>query len=167
MSANAKKQKGKRGRPRKWRSPPPEDGSGQPQRVRNGNSNNHKVGHYAGALREVIDSAQEALSVYLLTEDPFPMDEVLRNDQCGVTESENPKRSIMWKKMIDGFFNAALEKNEDALMLGKSLLDLMLRSAEVVYTKIRCLRSQMLSVLPYVICFTDGYIFSNISLVDK
>ena len=153
MSANAKKQKAKRGRPCKWRSPPPEDGSGQPQQVRNGNPNNHKVGHYAGALQEVIDSAQEALSVYLLTEDPFPMDEVPRNDQHGVTESENPKRSIMWKKIIDGFFNTALEKNDDALVLGKSLLDLMLCSAEVVYTKIRCLRSQMLSVLLYVIHF--------------
>ena len=57
-----------------------EEGSDQTcekvQRVRNRHSNNNKVGHYDGPLREVIDSAQEALSVYLLTEDPFLMDEV-------------------------------------------------------------------------------------------
>jgi len=156
VSANArKKQKGKRGQPRKWKSPPPEEGSGQPQRVRNGHPNNHKVGHYEGPLREVIDSAREALSVYLLTEDPFPMDEVVRNDQRDGAELENPRRAIKWKKMIDGFFNTALEKNEDALALSKSFLDLMLCSAEGVYTKIQCLRSQMLSVLQYVTHLTD------------
>ena len=119
MSTNAKKKrKGKSGRPHKWKSPPPEEESGQPQRVRTGHPNNHKVGHYEGPLREVIDSAREALSVYLLTEDPFPMDEVARNDQRDGTELENPKRAIRWKKMIDGFFNAALEKNQDASVLG-------------------------------------------------
>ena len=88
--------------------------------MRNGHHNNHKVGHYEGPLREVIDSAREALSVYLLTEDPFPMDEVARNDQRHSTESVHPKRAIKWQKMIDGFFNTALEKNEDALALGMS-----------------------------------------------
>jgi hypothetical protein len=92
----------------------------EPQKqMRNGHLSHYKVGHYDGPLQEVIDSAQEALSVYLLTEDPFPMDEVPRNDQCNGTESENPKGAISWKKIIDGFFNAALRKNEDALALGK------------------------------------------------
>lgn len=44
-------------------------------------------------------------------------------------------------KMIDGFFNAALEKNSDALALSKLFLDLMLfldpmlHSAEGVHTR--------------------------------
>ena len=83
------------------------------------------------------------------------MDEVVRNDQRDGAELENPRRVIKWKMMIDGFFNTALEKNEDALALSKSFLDLMLCSAEGVYTKIQCLRSQMLSVLQYVTHLTD------------
>lgn len=88
------------------------------RRVRNGHASDQKMSHYQGPLREVIDSAREALSVYLLTEDPFPMDEITRNDQRNGTESVNPKGTIRWKKRIDRFFNAALEKNEDALALG-------------------------------------------------
>lgn len=38
-------------------------------------------------------------------------------------------------KMIDGFFNAALEKNSDALALSKLFLDPMLHSAEGVHTR--------------------------------
>ena len=151
----ARQQKGKRGRPLKWRSPAPEEGSGQPQQVCGGNPNNNRVGHYEGPLQEVIDSARQALSVYLLTEDPFPMDEVAQNDQRDGAASEHPRRAIKWKKMIDGFFNTALEKNEDALALGTSFLDLILCSSEGVYTKIRCLQSQMLSALQYVIHLTD------------
>jgi hypothetical protein len=121
-----RKQKDTRGRPQKWKGPPlqgHEEGTDQPQqRMRQGHSDSHKVGHYEGPLREVIDSAREALFVYLLTEDPFPMDEAPRNDQLA---SETTKRAIKWKKMIDGFFNAALQKNEDALALGKLLLDLI------------------------------------------
>ena len=67
------------------------------------------------------------------------MDEVAQNDQCDGAVSEHPRRAIKWKKMIDGFFNTALEKNEDALALGKSFVDLILCSAEGVYTKIQCL----------------------------
>jgi hypothetical protein len=86
--------------------------------VRSGHPDNHKVAHYEGPLQEVIDSAREALTVYLLTEDPFPADEIARNDQRPSMESEEPRRSIKWKKRIDGFFNAALEENEDASALG-------------------------------------------------
>ena len=125
------------------------------KRMRNGHPSNCRVGHYEGPLREVIDSAREALSVYLLTEEPFPMDEVLRNDQRDDTESENPKRAIKWRKVIDGFFNTALEKNADALALGKLFIILMLCSAEGVYTKIQPPRSQQPSVLQYVIHLTD------------
>ena len=46
------------------------------QQVCSGHPNNHKVGHYEGPLQEVIDSAWEALTVYLLTEDPFLVDEI-------------------------------------------------------------------------------------------
>jgi len=168
MSADAAKkgkQKVKRGRPHKFTSPSKdaEDRSDQPretmQRVRNRHSNNNKVGHYDGPLREVIDSAREALSVYLLTEDPFPMDEVNRNDQYDGTESENPRRAIKWKKMIDGFFDTALKNNKDASKLGTSFLDLMSCSAEGVCTKIRPPRSQLPSVLQYVIHPTDAASF--------
>ena len=68
------------------------------------------------------------------------MDEVPQNDQCDGAALEHPKRAIKWKKMIDGLFNTALEKNEDALALGKSFIDLTLHSAEGVYTKIQCLQ---------------------------
>ena len=123
--------------------------------MRNAHLSNYKVGYYDGPLQEVIDSAQEALSVYLLTEDPFPMDEVPRNDQRNGRESEDPKGVIKWKKIIDGFFNTALRKNEDALALGKLFIDLMLCSAEGVYMKIQPPRSQVPSVLQYVIHLTD------------
>ena len=168
MSADAVKkgkQKVKKGWPLKFASPlkDTEEGSDQPceamQWVHNRHSNNHKVGHYDGPLQEVIDSAQEALSVYLLMEEPFPMDEVTRNDQCDGTKSENPKRAIKWKKKIDGFFNAALEKNKDALELGTLFLDLMLCFAEGVCTKIRPPRSQLPSILQYVIHLTDAASF--------
>ena len=159
------KQKTKRGRPGKWGNPPKdaEEGSDQPQaqekmqRVYNGHTNDQRISYYQGALREVIDSAREALSVYLLTEDPFPMDEITRNDQRNGTESVNPKGTIRWKKKIDRFFNAALEKNEDALALGTLFfkLDLMLHAAEGVSTKIRSPQSHLPSVLQYVIHFTD------------
>ena len=76
------KNKVKKGQPHKLTTPlqDGEEGSDQPckkvQWVHNRHSNNNKVGHYNGPLWEVINSVQEALSVYLLTEDPFPMDEV-------------------------------------------------------------------------------------------
>jgi hypothetical protein len=152
---SARKQKGKRGRPLKWKSPAPEEGNGQPQRVRSGNLNDNRVGHYEGPLREVLDSAREALVVYLLTEDAFPTDEVLRNDQRHGEESERPRSAIKWKKRVDEFFNTALEKNLDAMALGKSFVDLMLCSAEGVYTKIQCLQSHVVSALQYVIHLTD------------
>ena len=140
-----------------------EEGSDQTrkkvQRVRNRHSNNNKVGHYDSPLQEVINSAREALSVYLLTEDPFLMDEVTRNDQCDGTESENPKRAIKWKRMIDGFFDAALKGNKDALKLGTLSLDLMRCSAEGVCTQIRPPRSHLPSVLQYVIHLTDAASF--------
>ena len=41
-----------------------------------GYPDNNKFGHYEGPLQEVIDSAQEALTIYLLTEDPFLVDEI-------------------------------------------------------------------------------------------
>ena len=84
------------------------------------------------------------------------MDEVTRNDQCDGTKLENPRRAIKWKKMIDGFFDAALKKNQDALQLGTLFLDLMLCSAEGVCTKIQPPRSQLPSVLQYVIHLTDA-----------
>ena len=86
--------------------------------MRSGHTDDNKVGHYEGPLREVIDSTREALTIYLLTEDPFLVDEIARNDQHPNTESENTRRPIKWKKKIDGFFNAALEENEDAIALG-------------------------------------------------
>lgn len=143
MSADSRKKakpKSKRGRPNIWKNTPEgaEAGSDQPQdivqRVRIGNSNNHKVGHYEGPLREVIDTAREALSVYLLTEDAFPVDDVARNDERDGTESEHPRRAVKWKKRVDKFFNDALEMNEDALALGKLFIDLVSHSAEGVYT---------------------------------
>ena len=79
---------------------------------------------------------QEALSFYLLTEDPFLMDEVTQNDQCDGTKLENPQRAIKWKKMIDRFFDAVLKRNKDALKLGTLFLDLMPCSAEGVCTQI-------------------------------
>lgn len=88
------------------------------QWVHSGHPDDNKVGHYEGPLQEVIDSAQEALTIYLLTEDPFPVDEITQNDQHCSTESENIKRPIKWKKKIDGFFNTALEENEDTIALG-------------------------------------------------
>ena len=66
MSADAAKKgknKVKKGRPCKLTSPLQngEEGSDQThkkvQQVRNRHSNNNKVGHYDGPLREVIDSA--------------------------------------------------------------------------------------------------------------
>lgn len=102
MSADALKkgkQKANRGQPPRWKSPGLRDAKGgieQPegvtQQVCHGHHSNHKVGHYEGALWEVIDSAREALSVYLLTEDPFPMDVILQNDE--LDELENPRRTI-------------------------------------------------------------------------
>ena len=136
------KNKVKKGQPCKLTSPLQngEGGSDQPckkvQWVRNRHSNNNKVGHYDGPLQEVIDSAQEALSVYLLTEDPFPMDEVTQSDQCDGTKSENLKRAIKWKRMINGFFDAALKGNKDALKYGMLSLNLMWCSAEGVCTQI-------------------------------
>lgn len=145
MSAGARqkngKQKAKRGRPPRWESPGLRDpkeridqSKGTTRRVRHGHDDDHKLGFYQGALREVIDSAREALSVHLLTGDAFPMDVIPRNDELDDPESENPRRYIKWKKMIDGFFAAALAKNKDALALGKLFLDVMLHSAEGVHT---------------------------------
>lgn len=91
--------------------------------------------------------------VYLLTEDPFPMDEVARNDQRDGTALEPAKRPLKWKKMIDRFFDTALKKNKDALALGESLLGL--RSCSAEYKKILPSRSQTPYVLQYVICLAD------------
>ena len=136
MSAYAKRKgqsKAARDRPHTGKSLPLQDAeerSDRPrersQRTRNGHSNQHKVGHYGGPLQEVIDSAREALVVYLLTQDPFPTDEVVRNDQRDGTESE---KAMKWKQMLDGFFKAALEKNADALAIGELFSDLISHSA--------------------------------------